>query len=123
MTGDLPSLREQIRQFTKDRDWEQFHDAKNLAMCLAAEVGELVAELRWVPTAGIAAALDEPARRARIEAEIGDTLISLVMLADAIGADLVETGLRKLEHNAAKYPPNSARGRPDVPPGTPPEAV
>jgi NTP pyrophosphatase (non-canonical NTP hydrolase) len=69
---DVEPLIAELRQFVAERDWAQFHDPKNLAMLLASEVGELVAEYRWVASdAADAHALDGEAR-ARISDEIGD---------------------------------------------------
>jgi dCTP diphosphatase len=97
---DLKSFTTTLRQFVSERDWGQFHDPKNLAMLLASEVGELVAEYRWVT----GAAADEHSRaagpRARIAAEIGDAGIALLLLCERTGIDLVQAMSEKLERNA-----------------------
>lgn len=111
MSSDLESLREKIREFVGARDWEQFHDAKNLTMCLAAEVGELVAELRWISSGDVANATQDPGRRARLVAEIGDVMLSLQMLSDRLGIDLVEAAEAKLLANETKYPAVLVRGK------------
>jgi NTP pyrophosphatase (non-canonical NTP hydrolase) len=92
----------------------RFHDPKNLCMLLASGVGELVAELRWV--AGGAAA-DEHARggRARIEDEIGDVGIALVLLCDRIGVDVVAAMRAKMERNRGRYPVERVRGKAERP--------
>jgi NTP pyrophosphatase (non-canonical NTP hydrolase) len=112
---DLEAFATELRQFVSERDWAQFHDPKNLAMLLASEVGELVAEYRWV--AGTAA--DEhsraPASRARIADEIGDVGIALLLLCDRIGVDLFEAVRSKLERNRARYPVEASRGRAERP--------
>src|SRR3954468_23935491 len=77
-----------LRQFVAERDWQQFHDPKNLAMLVASEAGELVAEYRWVKGDAADAHSREPAARARIAAEIADVGIALVLLCDRIGLDL-----------------------------------
>jgi dCTP diphosphatase len=102
-----------LRAFVAERDWGQFHDPKNLAMLLASEVGELLAEYRWVPSHEADAASREPASRARIAAEIGDVGIALLLLCDRIGIDLAEAMTAKLEMNRAKYPAERVRGRAD----------
>src|SRR5438067_13660953 len=84
----LETLRERLRQFVADRDWQQFHDPKNLAMLVASEAGELIAEYRWVPGDAADARSREPAARARIAAEIADVGIALLLLCDRIGLDL-----------------------------------
>jgi NTP pyrophosphatase (non-canonical NTP hydrolase) len=114
--SDLESLIAELRQFVAERDWKQFHDPKNLTMLLASEVGELVAEYRWV--AGGAAA-DEHSRggraRERIEDEIGDVGIALVLLCERIGVDLVAAMRAKVARNRERYPVEVARGKAERP--------
>jgi NTP pyrophosphatase (non-canonical NTP hydrolase) len=113
--GELADIREELRAFVAERDWAQFHDPKNLAMLLGSEVGELLAEYRWVKNEEADAASREPAARARIAAEIGDVGIALVLLCDRIGLDLVAAMRDKLARNRARYPVETSRGRADRP--------
>ena len=113
--GELTDIREELRAFVAERDWAQFHDPKNLAMLLGSEVGELLAEYRWVASNDADAVSHEPAARARIAAEIGDVGIALVLLCDRIGLDLVAAMRDKLVRNRAKYPVETSRGRADKP--------
>ena len=97
-----------------EREWLHIRDPKNLAMLLASEVGELVAEYRWV--AGAAA--DEHSHaaepRARIADEIGDVGIALLLLCERTGIDLLQAMSDKLERNRARYPVReAARGKAD----------
>jgi NTP pyrophosphatase (non-canonical NTP hydrolase) len=114
----MPSLDEltaALRRFAADRDWQQFHDPKNLAMLLASEAGELVAEYRWVRGEDADARSREPEPRARIAAEIADVGIALLLLCDRIGLDLTHAMADKLAHNAARYPVEQSRGRAERP--------
>jgi dCTP diphosphatase len=104
-----------LRAFVAERDWSQFHDPKNLAMLLASEVGELLAEYRWVANQEADAVSRAPASRARIAAEIGDVGIALFLLCDRTGIDLEEAMTAKLEMNRRKYPVEKVRGRADHP--------
>jgi dCTP diphosphatase len=116
--SEAPSLDELIaalRQFAVERDWQQFHDPKNLAMLVASEAGELVAEYRWVRGEVADAHSREPAARARIAAEVADVGIALLLLCDRIGLDLRQAIARKLAHNAARYPVATSRGRAERP--------
>jgi dCTP diphosphatase len=114
---DVHALLTELRRFVAERDWAQFHDPKNLTMLLASEVGELVAEYRWV--AGAAA--DEHSRdgdaRARIADEIGDVGIALLLLCDRTGIDLGDAVTSKLAKNRTRYPVDKSRGKPDRPDG------
>ncbi|GAA2386790.1 nucleotide pyrophosphohydrolase [Nonomuraea africana] len=108
MTNELERLAERLREFARARDWEQFHTPKNLAMALSGEVGELVAEFQWL-TAEESANLD-PETLARVRGELGDVLLYLVRLADAVGVDLSGAANAKLDENERRYDPTTYRG-------------
>jgi NTP pyrophosphatase (non-canonical NTP hydrolase) len=107
----LELLREKLRQFVAERDWGRFHDPKNLAMALASEAGELLAELRWISNSNADEVVRSPESRTRIENEVGDVAISLLLFCDRAGIDWVTAAEQKLEINAANYPAALSRGR------------
>jgi NTP pyrophosphatase (non-canonical NTP hydrolase) len=107
----MDQLLEDIRRFVSERDWDRFHDPKNLAMAVASEAGELLSELRWVPSDKADAWCEDPDNRARVADEIADVAITLTMLADRVGIDLAEAMRAKLAKNEAKYPAADWRGR------------
>jgi dCTP diphosphatase len=106
----LQHLAEHLRQFAAERDWEQFHSPKNLAMALSVEVAEIVEHFQWL-TQGQSRDL-EAAKKAEVEEELADALIYLVRLADQLHIDLLEAAERKLTRNEAKYPAERVRGSP-----------
>ncbi|MFI6824073.1 nucleotide pyrophosphohydrolase [Micromonospora sp. NPDC050187] len=106
----VDGLTEALRRFADERDWGQFHTPKNLAMALAGEVGELLAELQWLTPEESARVMADPEAGGRVRAEIGDVMIYLVRLADALGIDLVEAATDKLADSARRYPVERARG-------------
>jgi len=112
----LDDLTAALRQFVADRDWQQFHDPKNLAMLIASEAGELLAEYRWVRGEEADAHSREPQARARIAAEVADVTIGLLLLCDRIGLDLERAVADKLAANAERYPADASRGRAERPP-------
>jgi|SRR3954463_14239427 NTP pyrophosphatase (non-canonical NTP hydrolase) len=114
---DVNSLLAELRLFVAERDWGQFHDPKNLAMLLASEVGELVAEYRWVAGDAADAHSGDVGSRARIADEIGDVGIALLLLCDRIGIDLGEAIAAKLARNRTRYPADRSRGRAERPDG------
>ncbi|GIW73315.1 MAG: nucleotide pyrophosphohydrolase [Planctomycetota bacterium] len=118
----LEALQAELRQFAAERDWDRFHDPKNLAMAVASEAGELLAVLRWVHSDEADAACREPGRRAALAEEIADVAITLLMLCERTGIDLIEAVRRKIEANRARYPVPLARGRPDRPRREPAQA-
>lgn len=111
----LEELLADLRHFVREREWAQFHDPKNLAMCLASEAGELLAEYRWVRNEESDAVSHDPERRARIAAEVADVAIALLLLCDRIGFDLPAVIRAKVEDNALKYPVGTSKGRAEPP--------
>jgi NTP pyrophosphatase (non-canonical NTP hydrolase) len=82
----LHELQEQVRRFAQERDWEQFHNPKNLSMALAGEAGELLEIFQWLTPAQSTAIMDDPG--ARIRHELADVLAYLLRLADVLEVDL-----------------------------------
>ena len=108
-----PSLEElatRLAEFARERDWDQFHAPKNLAMALAGEVGELLEHFQWL-TERQSTELS-PATKDAVALEMADVLLYLVRLADKLGIDLGAAALRKIGLNAAKYPVGEFRGSP-----------
>lgn len=105
---DLNDLRDALRRFAAERDWEQFHTPKNLAMALSVEVAELLEHFQWL-TAEQSSALD-PESMARVREEMADVLLYLVRLADRLDVDLIAAAADKMVRNAQKYPVAKARG-------------
>lgn len=107
----LQHLIQELRVFVSERDWSQFHDPKNLAMAVGSEAGELVSELRWVKSEQSDAFCQDETQRARLADEIGDVAITLCLLADRVGLDVVDCMTQKLAKNRLKYPVELSRGR------------
>ncbi len=101
-SDSLSDLRERLRQFAAERDWEQFHVPKNLAMSVAIEAAEIMEHFQWL-TPDQSGVLPESQRTA-VALEIADVLLYLVRLADVLDIDPVEAALDKLVINARKYP-------------------
>ena len=99
----LDELAVRLREFAAARAWEQSHTPKNLAMALAGEVGELVAELQWLTPEEASRVMDDAEAAARMRSELGDVTIYLVRLADVLGVDLVEAARVKLEESERRY--------------------
>lgn len=102
------ALRDALRKFTAERDWQQFHTPKNLAMALAVEAAELLEHFQWL-TADESTRLDARTRRA-IADEIADVLLYLTRLADVLEIDPLAAARRKMRENARKYPVTRAKG-------------
>jgi NTP pyrophosphatase (non-canonical NTP hydrolase) len=106
--NSLESLRLALRQFVAERDWDQFHSPKNLAMALSVEASELLEHFQWMPEAESNRL--GPEKLNQVREEMADVLIYLVRIADKLGVDLLEASSKKLVVNAKKYPAEMARG-------------
>ncbi len=104
----IETLRDLLRAFAKERDWDQFHTPKNLSMALIAEAAELVEHFQWVD--GESSHLLEEKVRPSVEEEIADIFIYLVRISDKLGIDLYSAAERKIAINAVKYPAEKVRG-------------
>jgi len=105
---DLDELRTRLREFARERDWEQFHSPKNLASALIVEAAELLEHFQWL-TRAESESLDAGTQD-EVEQELADVLIYLVRLADRLNVDLLAAAGRKIELNARKYPASQVRG-------------
>jgi NTP pyrophosphatase (non-canonical NTP hydrolase) len=108
-SSSLAALAARLREFAAERDWEQFHSPKNLAMALVAEAGELAAEFQWLTEAQ--SQTPDAAQLARIRAECADVLNYLVRLADKLDIDLVAAANEKIAENGRRYPVDKVRGK------------
>ncbi len=104
----MDSLREKIRNFVKEREWEKFHSPKNLAMGLSVEAAELLEIFLWLKEEE-SWELDEK-KMADLRQEIGDIVIYIFNIADKFNLDPIDCAKQKLELNREKYPPHLVRG-------------
>ena len=111
----LEVVLEELRRFVAEREWDQFHDPKNLAMALGSEAGELMAEYRWLSNteADVFSKIDENQRR--IAAEAADVGLLLFLFSERIGVDLVEAMMQKIAANRRNYPVEQSRGKSERP--------
>ena len=110
---EMQELRERMRRFAADRDWERFHDPKSVLLALVGEVGELAELFQWLP-AGQARelAMAEPLRT-RAGEEMSDVLLYLLLLANVLDLDLAAAAGRKLADAERRYPAGQPGTAPD----------
>ena len=108
MSEMLRGLQQRLAEFAAERDWQQFHSPKNLAMALSVEAAELVEEFQWLTEAESNALDDE--RRERVRLELADVFIYLLRLADRLEVDLMRAADDKIALNERKYPADRVRG-------------
>lgn len=105
---DLQQLKLYLRQFAADRDWQQFHSPKNLAMALTVEAAELLEQFQWLSEAQSKALT--PDQHQAVSDEVADIQVYLVRLADQLDIDILQAVKRKTALNEAKYPADQVRG-------------
>ncbi|UZN02991.1 nucleotide pyrophosphohydrolase [Cellulomonas sp. S1-8] len=108
--AEIAELAAAVREFSQERDWEQFHDPKSLVLALVGEVGELAELFQWVPADQAVERFAAPDRRARAAQEMADVLVYLVRLADVLGVDLGAAARAKLADSHTRFPPEHHRG-------------
>lgn len=106
--GELEQLRDIVRTFVAERDWDQFHTPKNLASALTVEAAELLEHFQWLQH-GRADELGEK-KLLEVRHEMADVLVYLVRLADKLDVDLFAAVQEKMVLNRAKYPADKVRG-------------
>ncbi|MDH7485912.1 MAG: nucleotide pyrophosphohydrolase [Anaerolineae bacterium] len=116
MTGSdndtaIAELRDAVRRFVAERDWGQFHNAKDLSISLCLEAAELLEEFQWLRPEEVEAASRDAQARARVAGELADVLIYAFSLANALDLDVAPAVREKLAASAHKYPADRFRGR------------
>ena len=101
-------IRDALRRFAAERDWDQFHSPKNLAAALCVEAAELLEHFQWLTDD--ASKLLSAGQLEKVQEEMADVLLYLIRLADKLDVNLLEAAARKIEINSRNYPPDKARG-------------
>jgi len=100
--SDLEDLRKVIVQFTQERDWDQFHNEKDLALALSIEAAELNEAFLWKDASEV--------NVEKVKEELADVFNYAILLADKFNLDVKQIVLDKLQKNAEKYPVDKAYG-------------
>jgi dCTP diphosphatase len=108
MSKEISEIRDRLRQFAAERDWDQFHSPKNLASALIVEAGELLELFQWLSEERSATLSVE--EKAKATDELADVFIYSVRLADKLQIDLIDAARSKIAKNEQRYPADKARG-------------
>jgi len=103
METGLEELAARLRQAVHERGWAPFHTPKNLAMALAGEAGELLAEFQWLTPEESRRVMDSPEKAEAVRSELADVFSYLLELADVLGVDLIEATNKKADIVARRY--------------------
>lgn len=107
---DVGKINSVLEDFIAERDWDQFHSPKNLAMALVVECSELVEIFQWMSEEQSKLIGDDDQVRSKLEDEIADIFVYLLRIATKAGIDIQTATLAKIAKNAAKYPVDKAKG-------------
>ena len=100
--NDIETIQAELRKFNQERDWDQFHNGKDLAVALAIEAGELLEAFLWKSP--------EDGKIEKVREELADVLNYAFQMADRYGLDIKEIMLKKIRQNAEKYPADRSKG-------------
>lgn len=106
--SEMEDLKQRLRLFADERDWDQFHSPKNLAMALSVEAAELVEHFQWLTEEQSKKLPDEKLQE--VAYELADIQVYLIRMADKLNVDLMKTVDEKIKLNAQKYPAEKVRG-------------
>ena len=97
----MNEVKEQIKQFNEERDWDQFHSPENLAKSISIEAGELLECFQW----------NNNFDKEEVCEELADVVNYCILLADKLDVELEDIILAKLEKTRKKYPVDKAKGK------------
>lgn len=106
----IQNLKNLVRIFCEDRDWDQFHGPKDLAVGIVTEAAELLDHFRFKTEAEARKYLTNPKKRSEVENEVADTLFMLLRFAQMYDIDLTKSLKRKTALNSKKYPVHKSKG-------------
>ena len=107
----ISELKDKVKSFVAERDWERYHDPKSIAAALCVEAGELLEIFQWDDAETARSRCRDPRYRESVEEELADVVIYALSLANQASMDLSRAVLAKIEKNARKYPVDKVRGQ------------
>ena len=110
-TTTIHELREIVRRFVDERDWQQFHAPKNISMALAIEAAELMEHFQWVTVSASRKLADDPDALDDVAEELADVLCYALAMANELELDVGSIMKKKMVKNEQKYPAQEFQGR------------
>lgn len=110
-TTTVAALRKLVADFIAERQWERFHDPKNLSASIAIEAGELMEHFQWLRSDELDTVRTDPQAQQAIAEELADITAYVLSFANSMGIDLSAALSAKMRKNAEKYPAADFRGR------------
>lgn len=107
---DISKIHEEVKKFSEERDWDQFHSVKNLSMALSVESSELLEIFQWMSEEKSNDVKNDINKLEKVQEEVADIFIYLLRLIDKTNIDLESAIISKLKKNAEKYPVELSKG-------------
>lgn len=107
----IEDLKNKIREFLRERDWEKYHNPKDLAEGICVEAAELLQLFQWMSAEEVRVFKEKPSKVERLKEELADVIIYCLSMANAMNIDLASSVLHKLESNRKKYPAKPYHGK------------
>ncbi|WP_420421698.1 nucleotide pyrophosphohydrolase [Simkania sp.] len=108
---NIKEMQEYSQRFVEEREWDQYHTPKNIAMGIAIEASELMEIFQWLTENESFEVINDPKKREQISDEIGDVLHYLIRLSTLLDIDLNQAFWNKIKKTEAKYPPKLVKGK------------
>jgi len=109
-SNEIEKLINKLREFSRERDWEQFHSPKNLVMALSSETGELIEHFQWLSESE-SYLEDNDETLTSVKEELADVFLYLLQISDKLGIDILDCATKKIDLNARKYPVSLSKGK------------
>jgi len=106
----IGDLKRTVKKFCDERDWDQYHTPKEMAIALSVEAGELLGHFQWKSDSEVDAMMSSPLRK-EIEDELWDCIYTIIRLSQRCDIDLSTAMERKMAENAKNYPADKAKGK------------
>jgi len=103
-------LSEKVSNFVRERDWEKFHNPKDVAISISIEAAELLENFQWRNDKEVDKMLEREDYLNRITEEMADVMIYLIVLSNKLGVNLIDIALKKIKKNEEKYPVSKFKG-------------
>lgn len=104
-------MKAKVKQFLRERDWEKYHNPKDLAEGICVEAAELLQLFQWMSPEDVNTFQNDPAKVEQLKEELADVFIYCLSMANAMNIDVASSVMRKLEINRKKYPAELYRGK------------
>ena len=111
MDTPVSDLQRKVASFVHERNWEKFHTPKDLALSIVVESAELLELFQWKNNSEIQGLLKDTKYRKKIEEEMADIMIYILVLSNTLDTDLAKVVLQKIQTNRDRYPIQKAKGK------------